>query len=389
MTNITLGNQILNEREPLISRWIKNNDRNLLIAITTLFVIGIILSFSTAPIMGERHNREPFTYAQRHIIIGVFSYGIMVFMSFFSLTQVRRFGLGLFLVVMVGIILLPFFGTDFAKGATRWYSLGFISVQPTEFLKPAFIVVCAWLLAGSLEPMGPRGKSISFLITTLVIAVLVIQPDFGLSAIIIALWGTMFFVTNGSLGILLIVGFLAVVGFTLAYSYSEHFARRINDYFAVLAGNESHAQVSAAIKTIFEGGVMGVGAGKGTKKWYLPEAHTDFIIAVAAEEYGLFMVFFIISIFVYILLRSTKLIKNTRNPFNEIAVIGLAVSVNVQAFVHVAANINLIPVKGMTLPFISYGGSSMVATSITLGLLLALLRHVREDQVYEDKLQNK
>lgn len=387
MTNITIGQESLIEREPLISRWLRSYDRNLLIAILVVFVIGVVLSFSATPILAERLNRDPFTFAYRHIFFGILSLGVMFFLSFFSPIIVRRFGLILFPVAFLCMALLPLFGTDFGKGAVRWFSLGFISVQPTEFLKPAFIIVCGWLIAGSMEPLGPRGKTVSFFLTVLVVGMLVIQPDFGHSAIIIALWGAMFFVANGSIGLLILVGGISLLGGVLAYMNSEHFARRINDYISVLIGDNSLIQINSSLETIREGGIFGRGAAQGIKKWNLPEAHTDFIIAVAAEEYGLILVLIIIGLFTYILRRTVKLAGRSRSPFIQITAIGLASTVSVQAFVHIAACINLMPVKGMTLPFISYGGSSMIATSISLGLLLALLRHADEDHAYEDKLR--
>jgi cell division protein FtsW len=292
--------------------------------------------------------------------------------SMLSPTLVRRLAVLGFLAAFVAMLGLPFFGTDFGKGAVRWYSLGFGSFQPSEFLKPGFVVVAAWFMAASQQLGGPPGKSYSFGLTLIIVMLLAMQPDFGQAALILFGWGVMYFVAGAPLLLLIGVAGMVIFGGTVAYSNSEHFARRIDGFLSPEL--DPRTQLGYATNAIREGGFFGVGVGEGQVKWSLPDAHTDFIIAVAAEEYGLICVLAIIVLYMAIVLRSLMRLMKERDPFIRLAGCGLAAMVGVQAMINMGVAVRLLPAKGMTLPFVSYGGSSVIASGIAVGMLLALTR---------------
>jgi cell division protein FtsW len=296
----------------------------------------------------------------------------MVGISMMSPQAVRRFAVMGFAMAFVALALLPVFGTDFGKGATRWYSLGFASVQPSEFLKPAFVVTAAWLLAAGQAVAGPPGKTYSFVLTVVICAFLVLQPDFGQACLVLFAWGVMYFVGGAPMILLLGIAALVVGAGVFAYNNSEHFARRIDGFLS--PDVDPTTQLGYATNAIREGGFFGVGVGEGQVKWSLPDAHTDFIIAVAAEEYGLVLVLVIIALYAVIVVRSlTRLIKE-RDLFIRLAGTGLACAFGVQAMINMGVAVRLLPAKGMTLPFVSYGGSSLIAGGIAVGALLAFTR---------------
>jgi Bacterial cell division membrane protein len=273
---------------------------------------------------------------------------------------------------MIAVMLLPLLGTDFGKGAVRWYSLGFASVQPSEFLKPGFVVLASWLLAAAQEPNGPPGRAMSFALAVMMAAFLALQPDFGQASLVFFAWGVMYFVAGAPIVLLAcMIGGVVMAG-TVAYQSSEHFARRIDGFLSPEV--DPRTQIGFATNAIQEGGFFGVGVGEGQVKWSLPDAHTDFIIAVAAEEYGLVLVLLIIGLYFTVVLRSLVRLMRERDPFTRIAGTGLAWMFGAQAFINLGVAVRLLPAKGMTLPFVSYGGSSLIAGGIAMGFLLALTR---------------
>jgi len=296
---------------------------------------------------------------------------VMLVFSMLSPVMLRRLGVLGFMVSLAAMCALPFIGTDFDKGAVRWISLGFASVQPSEFLKPGFAVLAAWLLAAQ-EPGGPPGKTISFAVTLVVVALLALQPDFGQAALFLFGWGVIYFAAGAPMLLILILGGLVLVAGFGAYNSSEHFARRIDGFLHPEI--DPLTQLGYATNAIREGGFFGVGVGEGQVKWSLPDAHTDFIIAVAAEEYGLIMVLVIIGLYTTIVVRSLLRLMKERDSFIRLAGTGLACIFAVQAMINLGVAVRLLPAKGMTLPFVSYGGSSLIAGGIMVGMLLALTR---------------
>jgi cell division protein FtsW len=292
--------------------------------------------------------------------------------SMMSPAMVRRLGVVGFVLSFMALALLPVFGTDFGKGAVRWFSLGFASVQPSEFLKPGFIIFSAWMMAAAQQLNGPPGRLISFFIALAVVGFLAMQPDFGQAMLVLFGWGVVYFVAGAPMLLIIsIIGLTSVAGF-VAYGASEHFARRINGFLA--SDVDPRSQIGYATNAIQEGGFFGVGVGEGQVKWTLPDAHTDFIIAVAAEEYGLILVLVIIALYAAITVRSLYRLTRERDLFIRLAGTGLACIFGVQAMINIGVAVRLLPAKGMTLPFVSYGGSSVIAAGITVGMLLALTR---------------
>ena len=279
------------------------------------------------------------------------------------------------------LMLLPVLGTDFGKGAVRWYSLGFTSLQPSEFLKPGFFVFAAWLMSASFDRKGPPGKAMSFAVACGLTAILALQPDFGQAALIMGGWGMMYFVAGAPMLLMIVLAGGAVVTGTIAYTYSAHFRGRIDGFLDT--NIDPTTQIGHAASAIREGGVFGVGAGEGEIKVTLPDAHTDFIIAVAAEEYGLILCFLIIGLFLLITIRSLAALVKERDPFIRLAGTGLAVMFGMQALINLGVAVRLLPAKGMTLPFVSYGGSSLLATGVGLGMLLAFTRRRPQDELQD------
>jgi len=372
MTEMVFGTAPVHESEPILTRWWRTIDRWSLGAVLLLFGIGILLGLAASPPLAARNGLDAFHYVERQAVFGGMALVVMLVASLISPRTARRLGVIGAACAFIALLLLPFLGTDYGKGAVRWYSLGFASLQPSEFLKPALIIVSAWLMAASQEINGPPGKSISFALVVAVVGLLALQPDFGQACLVLFGWGVMYFVAGASFLLLGGIAVLVVLGGAAAYNTSDHFARRIDGFLSPEI--DPRTQLGYAANAIREGGFFGVGVGEGQVKWSLPDAHTDFIIAVAAEEYGLVLVLFIIFLFLLITMRSLMRLIRERDPFICLAGTGLACTFGVQAIINMGVAVRLLPAKGMTLPFVSYGGSSLIAGGITVGVLLAFTR---------------
>lgn len=372
MTEMVYGTVPVRGGEPVLPRWWRTIDKLSMSCILLLFGIGILLGLAASPPLAARNGLSAFHYVERQAIFGTIALIAMFVTSMMPPNLVRRIGVLGFFVAFVALALLPVLGTDYGKGAVRWYSLGFAAMQPSEFLKPVFVIMSAWLLAAGQEINGPPGKLLSFGMVTVVVAFLAMQPDFGQASLYLFGWGVMYFVAGAPF--VLLVGLTGLVLFigTLAYNNSEHFARRIDGFLNPEI--DPTTQMGYATNAIQEGGFFGVGIGEGQVKWSLPDAHTDFIIAVAAEEYGLILVLCIILLFAIVTVRSLLRLMCERDPFIRLAGTGLAAMFGVQAMVNMGVAVRLLPAKGMTLPFVSYGGSSLIAGGIALGMLLAFTR---------------
>jgi cell division protein FtsW len=379
MTEMVFGTAPLRAGDPVLPRWWRTIDKWALSAILILFGVGMLLGLAASVPLAEKNNLEPFYYVKRQAFFGVVSLVVMLLLSMLTPRQVRRVGVIGFFFAFVALLLLPVFGTDFGKGAVRWFSLGFASFQPSEFLKPGFVIICAWFMAAAHEVAGPPGRLYSFVLAVVIVLLLALQPDFGQASLVLFSWMVMYFIAGAPVVLLSGIGGLTALGGFFAYSTSEHFARRINGYLS--SEIDPRTQIGYATNAIQEGGFFGVGVGEGTVKWSLPDAHTDFIIAVAAEEYGLLLVLFIIGLYAVVVSRSMLRLMRERDPFTRLAGAGLACSFGVQALINMGVAVRLLPAKGMTLPFVSYGGSSVIATGITLGFLLALTRSRPQGQI--------
>ena len=333
---------------------------------------GLQNATAVDPPLAAKNGFEPFHYVTRQAVFGGAALMAMLLTSMMTPVLVRRLAVVGFALAFVALALLPVFGTDFGKGAVRWYSLGFAAVQPSEFLKPGFVVAAAWMLAANQEINGPPGRLWSFGLCLTIVLMLALQPDFGQACLVLFGWGVMYFVAGAPMLLLVGIALLVVLAGTVAYSNSEHFARRIGGFLT--ADVDPNTQLGYATNAIREGGFVGVGVGEGQVKWSLPDAHTDFIIAVAAEEYGLVLVLAIITLYAGIVLSSLLRLMRERDPFIRLAGTGLACMFGVQAMINMGVAVRLLPAKGMTLPFVSYGGSSLIATGIAVGMLLSFTR---------------
>lgn len=383
MTEMVHGVIPVGSGDPILPRWWRTIDKWTMCSILLLVGIGLLLGLASSPPLAAKNGLEPFHYVTRQAVFGGMAMVIMFAVSMMSPTLVRRLAVLGFLCAFAALAFLPVFGTDFGKGATRWYSLGFAAVQPSEFLKPGFIVMAAWLLAASQQLGGPPGRTYSFVLTTIIVLMLALQPDFGQAALILFAWGVMYFVAGAPMLILVLLAGLVIAAGSFAYANSEHFARRIDGFLS--PDIDPTTQLGYATNAIREGGFFGVGVGEGQVKWSLPDAHTDFIIAVAAEEYGLICVLVIIALYAVIVVRSLLRLMKERDVFIRLAGTGLVCAFGVQAMINMGVAVRLLPAKGMTLPFVSYGGSSLIAGGIAVGMLLAFTRSRPQGEI-EDVL---
>ncbi|PTE20025.1 cell division protein FtsW [Cereibacter changlensis JA139] len=379
MTEMVYGSMPIRVTEPVLPRWWRTIDKWSLTSILVLFGVGLLLGLAASVPLATRNGLEPFYYVQRQAFFGGMAIIAMLATSMMTPDMVRRLGVIGFVAAFAALVMLPFFGTDFGKGAVRWFSLGFASFQPSEFLKPGFVILAAWLMAASQELNGPPGKTFSLIVATIIVLFLALQPDFGQAALVLFAWGVMYFVAGAPITLIVIIGGIVVLGGTFAYGASEHFARRIDGFLT--PDLDPRTQLGYAANAIQEGGFFGVGVGEGQVKWSLPDAHTDFIIAVAAEEYGLILVLCIIGLYGTVTVRSLFRLMRERDPFIRLGGTGLACIFGVQAMINMGVAVRLLPAKGMTLPFVSYGGSSVIAAGITLGMLLAFTRSRPQGQI--------
>ncbi len=372
MTEMVYGAVPVRDGEPILPKWWRTIDKWSLSCVLILFAVGLLLGLAASPPLAAKNGFEPFHYVQRQAFFGTFALLAMIITSMMLPTLVRRLAVIGFTCAFIALALLPFFGTDFGKGAVRWYGLGFASLQPSEFLKPGFVVVTAWMMAASADVNGPPGKTWSFVLCVTIVLMLALQPDFGQACLVLFGWGVIYFVAGAPMLLLVGMAALVVASGAIAYSNSEHFARRIDGFLS--AEVDPTTQLGYATNAIQEGGFFGVGVGEGQVKWSLPDAHTDFIIAVAAEEYGLILVLVVIALYACVVVRSLMRLVRERDPFIRLAGTGLACMLGVQAMVNMGVAVRLLPAKGMTLPFVSYGGSSVIASGIAVGMLLAFTR---------------
>ena len=362
-----------------VANWWWTIDRFFLAACLALMGLGILLSFAASPAVAQRIGLDSFHFVERQIVFMVPAVAVMIGVSFLSPRQIRRFALILLGISLVLMVAALFFGIE-VKGARRWVNLAGISIQPSEFMKPAFVVVCAWLFCERGRGGEMPGNFLARLLFATVAALLVLQPDLGQTMLTTGTWGAMFFLAGLPMFWILVLGGLAVCGGVSAYFMFDHVAGRINRF---MTGEGDTFQVDAGREAILRGGWFGQGPGEGTVKRIIPDSHTDFIFSVAAEEYGLILVLAIITLYAIVVVRSLLRLMRERDPFTRLAGAGLACSFGVQALINMGVAVRLLPAKGMTLPFVSYGGSSVIASGIAVGMLLALTRSRPQGQIFD------
>ncbi|AGA64704.1 Cell division protein FtsW [Liberibacter crescens BT-1] len=369
------------ERGPLAD-WFWTIDRFFLVAFVLLMGLGLMLSFAASPSVAERLGLDGFYFVKRHVLYILPSLAVMLFLSFLSPRQVRRVALLLLVFSLVAMVMALFYGVEI-KGARRWISFLGISIQPSEFMKPAFVVICAWLFAEQVRQPEIPGNLFSIILFGMIISLLIAQPDFGQSILVAIVWECMFFIAGISWFWIFTLFGCGGAFIILAYNTMPHVAIRIDRFFT---GEGDSFQVDSAREAIIHGGWLGQGPGEGTIKRIIPDSHTDFIFSVAAEEFGIIFCIIVVSIFIFIIMRGFLYAFKEKNDFNRFAVAGLVLQIGLQSIINIGVSLHLLPAKGMTLPMISYGGSSMIGICITAGFLLALTRYRPEKRAAERSL---
>lgn len=358
------------QRTPL-SEWWWTVDRLLLAALVTLILGGIILSLAASPPVAARLGLDPFHFFNRHLMFMAPVLGVLIATSFMSPRTLRRVAAVVFVVSMVLIVATVLFGPE-VKGSRRWISIAGVSLQGSEFAKPAFVVIVAWLFAESARRPEMPSTFISLSLLMALVTLLVMQPDFGQTMLVLLVWGALFFMAGMRFVWIFGLGAAGAAGIFVAYKTIPHVAGRIRRFLDPASGDTF--QVDTAIESFLRGGWFGQGPGEGTVKRILPDSHTDFVFAVAAEEFGIVICLALVALFSFIVIRALVHAMKTEDLFTRFAVSGLAILFGTQSVINMAVNLHLMPAKGMTLPFISYGGSSMISLAYGMGMMLALTR---------------
>lgn len=364
---------MVSRAEPSLSgRWWWSIDRLILAALIALMVSGVVLLMAGGPPVAERLGLSTFHFVNRQAAYLAAAVVIFLGVSFMSPRQVRRTALLIYVVSLAMVFGTLYFGVE-VKGAKRWLTLGPLgSVQPSEFVKPAFVVLAAWAFAeGTRRPDLP-GTILALLILPFTIVPLVLQPDFGQTMLISLVWAGLFFVAGLHWFWVIGLGGIGATGIFIAYELVPHVRARIERFMD--KGSGDTFQVDTALESFAQGGWLGKGPGEGTVKRILPDAHTDFIFAVTAEEFGVVVCMILVALFAVIVIRSLFVAQKSEDPFTRLAVTGLALLFGIQASINMMVNLHMMPAKGMTLPFISYGGSSLLSLAVGTGFLLALTR---------------
>jgi len=354
----------------VFAEWWRTIDKWLLGAILLLIFSGFLLSFAASPPVAERIGLSPSHFTIRHGIFLFPAIALLVGLSFLTPKQVRRAAFVLFVICVPLLLATLFFGAE-VKGSRRWISIAGFSLQPSEFIKPAFVVITAWLFAENSRRPEIPGNLFAIILFGIVGALLIAQPDFGQTMLIGIVWGALFFLAGMSWVWIAGLAGLGGVAMTSAYLFFPHVAGRINRF---VTGEGDNFQVETGREAIISGGWLGQGPGEGTVKQYLPDSHTDFTFAVAAEEFGIIACIILVAIFGFIVMRVLTIALKERDAYVRLAICGLIILFGIQSMINMMVTLQLMPAKGMTLPFISYGGSSILAMSIVMGFVLALTR---------------
>src|SRR5262252_403587 len=358
------------ERTPL-SDWWWTVDKPLLGAILVLMLSGVILSLAASPPVATRIGLDPFHFFGRHVLFLLPAFIVLVGVSFLSSKQIRRTALIVFAVSIALIVATLLFGPE-VQGSRRWITLIGVNIQASESAKPAFVVIAAWLFAESARRPEMPATSMALTLLLTLVSLLVMEPDFGQTMLILMVWGALFFIAGMRMIWVAGLAGAAAAGLFGAYLLVPHVAGRIKRFMNPASGDTF--QVDTAMEAFANGSWFGLGPGEGLAKRSLPDSHTDFVFAVAAEEFGILLCLMLLALFAFIVIRALVRAYATEDMFSRFAASGLAILFGVQAAINMSVNLQLIPAKGMTLPFISYGGSSIVSLAYGIGMLLALTR---------------
>jgi cell division protein FtsW len=358
------------ERTP-VSDWWWTVDRSLLAALAALMVAGLVLLMAGGPPVAERLGLSTFHFVNRQVLYLAPALMILLTVSFLPLRQVRRLALIVYACGVALCLLALKFGPEI-KGAHRWIGMGSFAIQPSEFVKPAFVVLAAWAFSEGARRKDMPGAFLALLLLPATIVPLILQPDFGQTMLITIVWAGLFFVAGLHWFWVAGLGGAGAAGILVAYKFVPHVRARIERFLDKSSGDTF--QVDTAMESFAKGGWLGKGPGEGSIKRILPDAHTDFIFAVTGEEFGILVCLGLLALFGFIVLRGLMIARRNEDPFCRLAITGLVLMFGMQAAINMAVNVHLMPAKGMTLPFISYGGSSLLSLALGMGFLIALTR---------------
>ena len=364
--------QVPRDDRSLVGQWWWTVDRWALGAVLAIMAFGVMLTLAASPPAAERIGADSFMFAKRQFVFLPMALALMLGISLATPRHIRRLALLVFCGSIVLLAATFVIGVEI-KGARRWISVpGLSSVQPSEFVKPSLAVISAWLLAQGRAERRWSGYILSTLLVASVLALLVMQPDLGMSVVVALVWAAQLFVVGLPMWVAafgVVGGAASLVG---AYFAFGHVRSRFDRFLDPSSGD--NYQVNTSLEAFMNGGLIGRGPGEGTVKSVLPDAHSDFIFAVAGEEFGLLLCLLLVALFAFIVLRGFARLLHENNLFVLLATAGLLVTFGLQAVINMAWTLHLMPTKGMTLPFISYGGSSLLALSLAMGMVLALTR---------------
>ncbi len=356
----------------LVGRWWWTIDRVTLFVLMALIIVGFVMTLAASPAVAARLGQDQFFFFRRQLVFLVPALIVIFAVSLLSLTTVRRLAMLGFAGAFIMMVATLFVGQEI-KGAHRWVYVAGLSLQPSEFVKPCFAVVAGWALAEARKGGSPLFYAAAAALWAMVIGILVLQPDVGMAVVVTAVFGAQLFVAGLPMILVGLGAGALVLGGTVAYSLLPHVASRV-DRFLDPSGGGDHYQIERAMDAFQAGGLFGRGPGDGAVKSILPDAHTDFIFAVAGEEYGFAACVLVVLLFAFIVFRGLGRLLAENNLFVMLAGTGIVTQFGLQAVINMGVNLRLMPTKGMTLPFISYGGSSLIALALGMGMLLALTR---------------
>lgn len=366
------------ERKTAVAEWWWTIDRELLAALALLLVFGMVLSFAASPPVAERLGLGAWHFIIRHGLFLIPTVGVLVATSFLTPRGARISALFVLIVSVVLLWATLKIGVE-VKGAKRWVSALGQTIQPSEFAKPAFAVIGAWLFSEAMEQKGMMPRTIATVLMVAIVAGLLLQPDIGQTALVFATWAALLFLSGISWVLIIGLGLMAVGGLFGAYVFFPHFAKRIDTFLNPEEGNTY--QIDKALNSLLEGGWFGRGPGESVAKRFIPDAHADYVFSAAAGEFGILFCLVLVSVIAFIVIRAMMGAQRQSSLFSRLAASTLAIQFGLQSAINLAVNLNLIPPKGMTLPFVSYGGTSMIAIAYGVGLMLALTRKRPEERL--------
>ena len=370
-------------KENIKTYW-RNIDKAIFASFLFLFILGVFFSFaSTSSLAGERLNKDYYFFFSKHLIFAISAIFLMILISSIRLDFFKKILIPIFIIALISLVLVLFLGVEI-KGSKRWLNLFLFRFQPIEFVKPFFVVVIAKILSKDNSISSNTSYVLSFLVLVIPCVILLYQPDVGQTVLLILSWSAVVFISGIKLIYIFSLFSITVVSVSgLLLTFPDKFSyifNRIETFFDPTKGDRF--QSSNALDAIREGGLTGQGMGEGTLKDRVPEAHTDYIISVVTEEFGSIISIFLICIFLYISFRVIKFALLENEKFIKISLAGLATLLIFQTFIHIGVNTSLLPTTGMTLPFLSYGGSSMIGSAILAGIILNFTRRRFLNETY-------